>query len=286
MKKARLLIVFVFLFNAVFAQRFHIGVFGGLAAYNGDLAEKIFPRKVTNGAFGITGNYEITDKFMLRAGLTYAVVGGADRFSDDNDLKARNLSFETAVREFSLLGQYYLQDLYDHKFTPYAFAGLALYHFNPYAYSGGNKIYLQPLSTEGQGIPGYANKPYKLTQLAIPFGGGIKYAFTDNIHLGLEAGLRILFTDHFDDVSGNYADPADLLAYRGQTSVDMAYRGDELPGGNPTAPAKGTARGGSKHKDYYYFTGLHLTFRLNSGGGWSGAGSRNSTRCPVNVSSY
>lgn len=287
MKKTQLLIVFIFLFNAVFAQRFHIGVFGGLAAYNGDLAEKIFPRKVTNGAIGITGNYEITDKFILRAGLTYAVVGGADRFSSDSGRIQRNLSFETSIREFSLLGQYYLQDLYDHKFTPYAFAGVALYHFNPYAYNGGtNKIYLRQLSTEGQGIPGYASKPYKLTQLAIPLGGGIKYAFTDNIHLGLEAGLRILFTDHLDDVSGNYADPADLLANRGQLAVDMAYRGDELPGGNPTAPAKGTARGSSKYKDFYYFTGLHLTFRLNSGGSWNGAGSRNSTRCPTNVSSY
>lgn len=283
MKKARLLIVFVFLSNAVFAQRFHIGVFGGVAAYNGDLTEKIFPRKVTNGAIGITGNYELTDKFMLRAGFTYAVVGGADRFSNDSGRIARNLSFETAITEFSLLGQYYLQNLYDHKFTPYVFGGLAVFHFNPYAYNGStDKIYLRPLSTEGQGIPGYG-KTYKLTQLAIPLGGGIKYAFTDNIHLGLEAGLRILFTDHLDDVSGNYADPADLLANRGQLSVDMAYRGDELPGGDPTAPAKGSQRGSFKYKDRYYFAGLHLTFRLNSGGGWNGSGSRNSVRCPANM---
>ena len=283
MKKLRTLVIFTLLSSAVFGQRFHVGVFGGVAAYNGDLTEKIFPRKVTNGAIGITGNYELTDNFMLRAGFTYAIVGGADRFSDDPVLVARNLSFETAITEFSLMGQYYLLNLYDHKFTPYAFAGLAVYHFNPYAFSGStDKIYLRPLGTEGQGIPGYPDaKGYKLTQLAIPFGGGIKYAFTDNIHLGLEAGLRILFTDHLDDVSGNYADPADLLTYRGQLAVDMAYRGDELPGGNPVSPGKGATRGGSKYKDFYYFTGLHLTFRLNSGGGWTGAGNRNSMRCPV-----
>lgn len=280
MKRTCGLIALIILCNISFAQRFHVGIFGGLAAYNGDLTDKIFPKKVTNAAIGVTGTYELTDNFMIRGGFTFARVGGADRFSDDPALRARNLAFETAITELSVVAQYYLLNLYDNKFTPYAFAGLAAFHFNPYAYHGSTeKIYLRPLSTEGQGIPGYG-KEYKLTQLAIPLGGGVKYAFTDNIHLGLEAGLRVLFTDYLDDVSSFYADPADLLAYRGQTSVDMSYRGGELPGGNPTSPGKTSARGGSKYKDFYYFTGLHLTFRLNSNG-WNGVGSRNSARCPV-----
>lgn len=262
----------------------HVGVFGGLAAYNGDLTEEFFPKKVTNGAIGITGTYELTDNFMLRAGFTFARVGGADRFSKDTARRARNLSFETAITELSLVGQYYLVDLYENRFTPYAFAGVALFHYNPYAYNGTTqKVYLRPLGTEGQGIPGYSPKTYSLTQFAIPVGGGIKFAITDNIHLGLEAGLRILFTDYLDDVSGQYANESDLLTYRGQVSADLAYRGDEIPGGQPTSPGKNTARGGSEFKDYYYFTGLHLTFRLNKNGGWSGAGNRNSVRCPVNI---
>jgi opacity protein-like surface antigen len=280
MKRIFSLFFLVLVCKFSFAQRFHLGVFGGLAAYNGDLTDKIFPRKVTNGAIGVTGNYEITDNFMLRAGFTFTRVGGADRFSDDTILRARNLNFETAITEFSLVGQYYLLNLYDYKFTPYAFAGLALYHFNPYTYnSSTEKVFLRPLGTEGQGIPGYG-KGYKLTQLAIPFGGGVKYAINNNLHLGLEAGLRILFTDHLDDVSGNYADPADLLAYRGQLSADLAYRGDELPGGIPVSPGKNTGRGSAKYNDVYYFTGLHLTFRINSGNVWNGAGNRNSVRCP------
>ncbi|MCG2613587.1 DUF6089 family protein [Terrimonas sp. NA20] len=280
MKRILSLIFLVLICKFTFAQRFHLGVFGGLAAYNGDLTDKIFPRKVTNGAIGITGNYEITDNFMLRAGFTFARVGGADRFSDDTVRQARNLNFETAITEFSLVGQYYLLNLYDNKFTPYAFAGLALYRFNPYTYSGSTqKVYLRPLGTEGQGIPGYGRE-YKLTQLAIPFGGGVKYAITNNLHLGLEGGLRVLFTDHLDDVSGNYADPADLLAYRSQLSVDLAYRGDELPGGAPTSPGKNAARGGSKYKDFYYFTGLHLTLRINNNNAWNGSGNSKSVRCP------
>jgi hypothetical protein len=55
-----LLILLIIGCSSSFAQRFHVGVFGGLAAYNGDLTEGIFPKKVTNGAIGITGNYELT----------------------------------------------------------------------------------------------------------------------------------------------------------------------------------------------------------------------------------
>ncbi|MET0463604.1 MAG: DUF6089 family protein [Chitinophagaceae bacterium] len=280
MKRAVYLLMLALLCKSSVAQRFHLGVFGGLAAYNGDLTEKIFPRKVTNGAIGITGNYELTDNFMLRAGLTFTRVGGADRFSDNPERQARNLNFETAITELSFVGQYYLLNLYDYKFTPYAFAGVAVYGFNPYTYdNAAQKVHLRPLGTEGQGIPGYG-KEYKLTQLAIPFGGGVKYAINNNLHLGLEAGLRVLFTDYLDDVSKNYADPADLLAYRGQLAVDLSYRGDELPGGTPVSPGKNAARGGAKYNDFYYFTGLHLTFRINNNGAWSGAGNSKSVRCP------
>jgi opacity protein-like surface antigen len=276
--------------SVVFSQKIHVGVFGGLSAYQGDLTEKIFPKKVTNGAIGVTVNYEWLEQVMIRAGYTYTVVGGADRFSDNDSLIARNLAFETKISEFSLVGEYYFFNLYNQKFSPYIFGGLAVYHFNPYAFNGSTqKIFLQPLSTEGQGLSQYPDrKPYSLTQLAIPFGGGIKYAFTDNLRLGLEFGFRKLFTDYLDDVSSSYVDPNDLLAAKGQLAVNMSYRGDELPGGNPNYPAKGAQRGGATHKDWYYFLGLHLTYRLGSGGdggggGYSGRrirGSKRSYGCP------
>jgi len=275
---------------ASFSQKIHVGIFGGLSAYNGDLTDKIFPKKVTNGAIGVTVNYEWMEHVMIRAGYTYTVVGGADRFSTNDSLLARNLAFETKISEFSLVGEYYFFNLNDQKFSPYVFGGLAVFHFNPYAFNGSTqKIFLQPLSTEGQGLSQYADrKPYSLTQLALPFGGGIKYAFTDNLRLGLELGVRKLFTDYLDDVSTTYVDASDLLAAKGQLAVDMSYRGDELVGGNQNYPAKGAQRGGAAHKDWYYFLGLHLTYRLggadsDGGGGYSGRrfkGSKRSYGCP------
>lgn len=282
MKQASLILLLFIILNSSQAQRLHLGVFGGLSAYNGDLTESVFPKKVSNGAIGVTANYELKDQVMLRAGITYSVVGGADRYNDKPDLLARNLSFETSIAELSVLGEYYFRNLYSNKFSPYVFGGLAVYKFNPYAYdASGQKVFLKPLSTEGQGIAGYP-KPYSLTQFAIPFGGGIKYALNNNLRIGFELGIRKLFTDYLDDVSSNYASEIDLLTAKGQQSADMSYRGDEVSGGSFIYPAKGAQRGSPKFNDIYYFTGIHLTYRLIPARGGDPM-RMNRNGCPVNI---
>lgn len=282
MKSVRLLIISVVLIHPAFGQQIHFGLFGGAAAYSGDLTSKIFPKKVTNGAVGFTVNYEATDFLMIRGGITYSVVGGADRYSNKPDQVLRNLSFETSILELSAVGEYHLLSLYENFYSPYVFAGLAIFKFNPYAYDdGGQKQYLKPLSTEGQGINVYGDRnPYSLTQFAIPFGGGVKFSMSDDFRIGIEAGIRKLFTDYLDDVSTNYIDQADLLAAKGFKAVDLSYRGDEVSGGSLTYPAKGGQRGSPKAKDYYYFAGVHLTYRL---GTENNSGSKSQLGCPVNV---
>ena len=262
-----------------------VGIFGGVSDYHGDLTDKAFQNP--KAAFGLTVGYEITSRINVHAGITYGKAGAADSLSDQTDLRLRNLSFQSSIAEFSLVGEYNIFDMDVRPFSPYLFAGLAVYHFNPYTYDrNNNKVFLQPLSTEGQGLPGYPNKPYSLTQLALPFGGGIKYNISDNFRIALELGMRKLFTDYLDDVSGGYADPNDLFANKGQQSVELSYRGDEVPGGNLNYPVKGFTRGSPKYKDYYYFTGIHLTYRIqagNGGGIFPGARGKNKRYgCPTN----
>src|SRR5262245_31777613 len=206
----------VFSLNVLFlqSQRLHVGLAGGLANYNGDLLDKLYPKKITNGFIGFTVHYELQDQILLRGGYNFARVNGSDTHAEKPDLQLRNLQFESAVSEFSLVGEYHLFNLYEKRFTPYVFAGLAIFHFNPYTYdSTGKKTFLKPLSTEGQGI--YPNKKdYSLWQPAIPFGGGFKFAINENLRIGIELGLRKLFTDYLDDVSTSYPDQNDLLAAR------------------------------------------------------------------------
>ena len=103
-------------------------------------------------------------------------------------------------------------------------------------------------------------KNYKLTQFFIPLGVGAEYAINEDTRLGAEFGYRKLFTDYLDDVSDVYVDQTALLNARGQTAVDLAWRGDEnserpYPGANYT-------RGNPSTKDAYYYLAITITRRL------------------------
>ena len=254
-------------FSAFARSQVQIGVFGGVSNYLGDMTDKLYQNPGV--ALGFNVGYQFSSRVNLRAGFTYGKVSGADSLSSQEDIQLRNLHFQSNITEFSVVGEINTLNLNLKRWSPYVFGGVAVFHFNPYTFEQqGLKVYLQPLGTEGQGLPGYPqSKLYSRTQIAMPFGGGVKYNITDNLRIALEIGLRKLFTDYLDDVSGNYADPNELLAARGQQAVDLSYREDELPFGDPAYPLKGETRGSSKYKDYYYFTGLHLSFILPSGDG-------------------
>lgn len=254
--------LFLFLSLTFIAQsQVQIGLFGGISNYVGDITDKAYQN--SRGAFGLTAGYQISPRVNLRAGFTLAKITGADSLSTHEDIRLRNLSFSSQISEFSLVAEFNAFDMDARRWSPYVFGGLAVYHFNPYAFDRQNrKVYLQPLSTEGEGLTGYPQKPYALTQLALPFGGGIKYTIIPGVRIALEVGIRKTFTDYLDDVSGNYPDPNELLAAKGQEAVNLSYREDELPNGDLNFPQKGITRGSPKYKDYYYFTGIHLTFLL------------------------
>jgi len=276
MRKLLTTSLLVFSFTA-FSQRFHLGVFAGTSNYQGDLTDKAYGR-YTKPALGLSANYELSDRVSLRSGLSFASVAGNDQYNTVS-AKARNLNFASRITELSVLGELNIFNLNNIQWTPYAFGGLAVYHFNPYTFdNAGIKTFLKPLSTEGQDVAGYTTKRYALTQLALPFGGGVKFAVTDNVRIGLELGMRKLFTDHLDDVSTVYADASELLAARGPKAVELSYRGDEVTNGISAYPLKGAQRGGATQKDWYYFTGIHFTFRM----GANGNGGRNSKYgCPT-----
>ena len=253
-------------FVTVSKSQVRVGVFGGVSNYLGDLNEKLYQN--SGPALGFNVGYQLTNHINLRAGFTYGKVKAADSLNSREDFFLRNFSFQSSLTEFSLVGEFNTFDMDMKRWSPYLFGGVALFHFNPYTFDQqGQKVFLQPLGTEGQGLPGYTEtKLYARTQLALPFGGGVKYNISDNVGLALEVGLRKLFTDYLDDVSGNYADPNDLLTARGPQSVELSYREDEIIFGDPNYPAKDISRGSPRYKDYYYFTGLHLVFQLGDGG--------------------
>lgn len=240
------------------AQNFHFAARFGLAGYQGDLkAHSItLSQSKIMGSIGV--QYDLAEHFSARSYLTLASLKADDK-KGTASMQQRNLNFQTGLFDWELTAQYDVFSLNDKWWTPYVFAGIGLYHYNPYTKdNSGNKVFLKPLSTEGEGfVQGVKN--YKLTNFSIPLGAGINYALNEDMRLGLEFGYRKIFTDYLDDVSNNYVDQTALLNARGQTAVDVAWRGDEANGA--PYPAAGSPRGNPKQKDGYYYIALTYTVR-------------------------
>lgn len=241
-----------------FAQNFHFAAKFGIASYQGDLKAKkmSFSQPKLMGSVG--ARYDVTEHLTARSYLSLGSLRADDK-KGNAAMQQRNLNFKTKLLDWELTAQYSLFSLNERWWSPYVFAGIGLYHFKPYTQNAaGDKTFLQPLSTEGQGFAAGV-KDYKLTQFSIPLGVGAQYSLNEDMRLGLEVGYRKLFTDYLDDVSTVYADQAALQTARGTEAVDLAWRGDEV-GSGPYPPA-GTSRGNAGSKDGYYYIALTYTVR-------------------------
>jgi len=267
----------------------YIGFILGKMNYQGDLNPNSFTFSHSKATTGITVRQSLNRWISFKGDFAIGHIDAADHYNRDY-LKTRNLSFKSTIKEVSIGLEASLLDLSTSHFTPYVFGGISLYHFNPWAYDmNGKKVFLQPLSTEGQGLSQFPEqKPYKLTQIALGFGFGARYAINDNMTIGVEMLQRKTFTDYLDDVSSIYVDQNVLLQAKGAKAVEMAYRGDEIPGGLPY-PNHGVQRGTPSEMDWYYFFGVNFEIKLSAFAKlFKGVGAENSsalhfTRCPKNV---
>jgi hypothetical protein len=253
-----LLVVFCCFPMIAAAQNFHFAARFGMAAYQGDLKAKTISFSQPGLIGSIGARYDLTEHITARSYISMASLKADDK-KGTATMQQRNLNFKTRLLDWELTAQYSLFSLNDRWWSPYAFAGIGMYHFKPYTQNeAGDKTFLKPLSTEGQGFtPGV--KEYKLTQFCLPFGIGAQYSLNEDMRLGLELGYRKTFTDYLDDVSSVYVDQAAVLNARGQQAVDLAWRGDEING--DSYPPAGASRGNAGNKDGYYYVALTYTVR-------------------------
>ena len=246
---------------------FGIGV--GAAHYFGDLntRAKLNRPKIAAGIFFRKnfGNY-----IAARIVANYAQLGYSDIYNTHNEfMLTRNLSFNTNVWELSLRGDFnffrFLPGDPEFNFTPYVSLGVGVFSYDPYAYLQGQKYFLRPLGTEGQGSSLYPDrKPYSSMAICFPIGVGIKYAFNERFNIGLEITHRFTTTDYLDDVSKTYVDPAvfpplpDGSPSPGLLLSDRSY---EL--GTPIG-IKGRQRGVETNKDQFITAMIYFSFNLQS----------------------
>ena len=240
----------------------------GVASYYGDLVQKSPIFREPSFAISAGMSYNHNPHLSLRADMSFLQIKGSDAKNSRPDLIARNLSFKSLVFDINTSIEYNVLDITgeEHKFTPYIFLGVGICHFDPYTKDrNGNKVMLQPLGTEGQGLDAYPDRtPYARTILQVPFGGGIKYAISDKISLGFEFKYRYVDTDYLDDVSNaGYPDRA-LLAAKNPALPFLTYRADQLPGGKAYTSTNtlGLSRGNPNNKDAYYTGQFKLIYKI------------------------
>jgi hypothetical protein len=235
----------------------------GLTSYIGDLPSYEFSDGF-NILFGATVNGSlkqyISPKMNVRADLLFTMLRGIDSIAASESIKRRNLSFRSPVLQADLKGEWnvlgFIPGDPTYKLSPFVSGGIGVIRFNPQALYQGNWLSLQPLGTEGQGIPAFPDKEfYNRLQIVFPMGGGVKVNLSNQLTLTIEGIFHLTFTDYLDDVGGTSVTYPVLLEERGPITAALANRTGEFLGTDPVIIPSGQRRGNPDSNDYY-FSGL------------------------------
>lgn len=229
--------------------------------------------------FGLGFRYHFTNQFSLRFNGYYGSLYGDDKFAADKKYRfRRNLNFRSDVWDFALLCEFSLLNwnvssakrrarlrwARTNETNLYLFAGISVFHFNPQGELNDKWYDLRDLSTEGQGLPG-GPKQYSLVAVSIPVGIGYKHLVNEakGFSIGFELIFRKSFTDHIDDVSGNYYDNNLLGQFKGNLAADIADKNIRTDG---LKRPGGTRRGNNASNDNFTYFVITLNKTLNMGG--------------------
>jgi hypothetical protein len=251
LKNTVLYIAFCLFAQLSFAQSWEVGGMFGGSNYHGDLAYNIVPQE-THFSGGAFVKYNLNEYWAIRPTLSYLKISGSD--SNFEEYNLRNLSFRNKMYEISNVVEFNFQSFSNrtihNKTSVYALLGIALFVHKPEAMLNNEWVELRPLQTEKQ--------RYRLMQLSVPVGVGVKHALAPNLIVGFEAGWRKTFTDYLDDVSTTYANTEDGGgAYR-----SLADRSYEISESGRSLASEGDVRGDPNLKDWYFQTAFSISYRF------------------------
>ncbi|MGB4969858.1 MAG: DUF6089 family protein [Saprospiraceae bacterium] len=254
----RITTFFILLFYAChgLTQNVDFGLCIGGSNYSGDLTENANAAlKQTHPSFGLHGRVEIDPMLSLQLQYMYLEVSGDDKLAIRAGNRARNLNFNSKIQELSFLGQIQILNIFSEKakrISPYLQFGVSGFHFNPTTEFKGNTVELQPLGTEGQGMPNYEPR-YKLTNFALCFGFGVRYFISSKYSIALDAFARQTNTDYLDDASTNYVAYELLQNNNGKMAADL---------GNKILAKSGTKRANPIDKDWYQSLSIVISYHF------------------------
>ncbi|MBK9253933.1 MAG: hypothetical protein IPM42_00445 [Saprospiraceae bacterium] len=252
-----------------YAQHIDFGLSIGGTTYQGDISP-LSNRLSFEGARTLKSvhfGYSFNHYYSLKLRYSTTNINGTDASSVDSWRRQRNLHFRSPIQEIALINEVELLDIIPffrkYSLKPFVNFGVALFKFNPQAKYRGYWVDLQPLSTEGQGLPGSGTAPYALTQISIPFGFGLRYDLNDYLTLSFEISPRVTFTDYLDDVSSVYPDFELLRYHKGYMAMLMSYQGNHFGEEGSLKDVTGMGRGNQSDNDWYIFNAFTLSYRFD-----------------------
>jgi hypothetical protein len=177
------------------------GIMLGITNYSGDVAENRMELVETQPGFGVFARYHFTKSFGIKAHIYSGSITGDDK----NTVNAnRKYKFGTSIFEGAIVGEWTLfpkdrltnTGVFRPIFEPYLFGGIGFTRADPKAeyYGTTPNIDLKvPLPEEN----------IKTRYLLAPVGAGIRVTLSERFVLGLEGGLRPVFSDDLDGMRMN-----------------------------------------------------------------------------------
>lgn len=231
MKFKLTIIFYLFAING-FSQFLEPGISIGVNSYSGDLKRGY---SLSDGSMGL----EIFNRFNISSHQTFKFsykrgnLKGSERIND-NLSSNRNMWFKAKFSEVSLKFEYNFLDYFDEinreNFTPYLFMGL------------GSTLLKNTFERNNS-----LGKNKKLL-INIPFGIGFKYLINKQFSVAFEFEIKKTFNDDFDLTNG--ANTRDIDNITGLT----------LPNSNIQNFNKNYQYGSGNDKDFYYFTGISISY--------------------------
>jgi hypothetical protein len=212
MKAVKLLFLVILLpLSHLYSQsnrEFEGGLILGASSYSGDLTPSLTPRmKDIAPSFGLSARTALSQKFKLRASLTSFKFQSSDKNYPERE--GRGFSFKTNLYELAMVTEWepfgknrYFGDargnrVFQPLISPYFYSGVTLgfASTNPNfsGYKGTSTTVLNGIVKDKQ----YGSSSYVFS---IPIGFGVKYDVTERIVVGLDASMRLSFSDYIDGI--------------------------------------------------------------------------------------
>jgi OmpA-OmpF porin, OOP family len=208
MKSYSSLLIIFLMATPVFAQK-HIhrtleaGIMLGATNYSGDVAEKRVELEETQPGYGFFARYHFNKNFSMKAHVYSGSISGDDKNTANF---YRKYKFGTSIFETAVVGEwtFFAKDrlsntgVFKPIFEPYIFGGLGFTFAEPKAeYYGNNPNQDLRIPIDQEVI----NTRYLLA----PVGAGIRATLTERFVIGLEGGIRPVFSDDLDgmEINGN-----------------------------------------------------------------------------------